>query len=152
MPATTTAYDKLVNVMAPYATPCLVNLACAFKPIYDCTDYFCCKNLEYRDPDRPSARARPVVVFLSVTVKDVVKYTKLFNKWATETQKASTGIRALFSFMDTEHTNTALQFAWYDGPEDFVPQPTELTDLYCGTTKTDCNCEGRTQTRRTMWS
>ena len=56
----------------------------------------------------------PIVVFSSRTVKNVDAYKTAFTKYAEDAQSKGAGVRALFSFMDREEENTALQLAWYD--------------------------------------
>ena len=129
MPATTSLYDKLTNAAAPILTPLLVNVAPAFKPAYGLAGY----SIDYR----PSKVCKSIVVFSSRTVSDVGAYKAQYAKYAEAAQGAGLGIRMLFSFMDTEKPNTALQLAWYDSASDYVPPPPEVTSLYSGSPETD---------------
>ena len=130
MPATTTWYDRVTNAAAPVLTPALVGIAPAIKPLYGLVG----KNaLEYK----PSRVCKPIVVFSSRTVENIETYKLVFAQYATAAQGAGSGIRMLFSFLDTEKANTVLQLAWYDGPGDYVLPPPELTKLYSGSQDTD---------------
>jgi hypothetical protein len=81
-----------------------------------------------------------IIVFSVRTVKDPEKYKAAYNDYATKTQEAGKGIRALFSFMDQETPDSAFQFAWYDTPADMLSALSaagSLSSLYKGTPETD---------------
>jgi hypothetical protein len=127
-----TLKDKIINPLAPYAIPALAFLGPAFAPGYE---FFDSKSTE--EENKPSNSYKPVVVFSSRTVEDVSMYETAFATYATEAQSEGSGIRACFSFVDKDKENTVLQFAWYDSPADYTPQPKSLTSMYKGTTESD---------------
>ena len=133
-----TGYDKLVNAAAPIAVPLLVSLGPLFQPIYKITDFLTLK--AYRKAGRPSNSYTPIVVFCSRTVK-VTKYKIEWIKYATAAQAKNKGVRACFSFLDTDNAApeqcTALQVWWLDSAADFVAQPSSLLSQYCGSPATD---------------
>ena len=131
-------YDKLLNFAAPYVVPLLVQKgSVVFKPLYKVADKLRNRKALSEFRSECSNSYKPIVVFSSRTVKDVEAYKKEFSKFAAETQSSGAGVRAIFSFMDREKENTALQLAWYDGPADFVAPPAKLTSCYSGTDETD---------------
>ena len=89
-------YNTLINAAAPILTPLLVKASPIFKPVYMLTDLLLGKKL--RNEQRPSASAKPIVVFCSITVTNEAKYKAEFAKFAEALQKGA-GVRAAFSFM-----------------------------------------------------
>jgi len=131
-------YDKLLNVAAPYVVPLLVQKgSVVFKPLYSVADKIRNRKAPSEYRKTKSNSYNPIVVFSSRTVKNVDAYKTAFTKYAEDTQSKGTGVRALFSFMDREEENTALQLAWYDSPADYVAPPASLTSCYSGTEATD---------------
>lgn len=57
-------------------------------------------------------------------MKSAEAYATAFAAYAEEAQAKTAGVRCMFSFMDDEKPGTALQLAWYDGPDvlDKVPR------------------------------
>ena len=123
-------YNTAINAAAPFLVPLFVMISPAIKPIYQLTDMMLLKN--GKDAARPSASSKPIVVFASRTVKDAAAYKKAFGEYATQMQTSGKGVRAAFSFMDNEKTDTALQLFWFDGPGDYVSQPSSVTSTYKG--------------------
>lgn len=130
MPATTTWFDRITNAAAPIATPALVFAAPAFQPWYEMSDY-----LFGVAPE--SAECTSIVVFAVRTVKNADAYKAAFGKFAEKAQADGAGVRAMFSFMDPDSANTALQFAFYDSPSDLVTPPSDVVKCYAGTPETD---------------
>ena len=132
---TVTHYDALIGKLAPFAIPLLVKLGPCFQPCYKCADAtgVCCVPT---DPKRPSANSVPLVIFASRTIKDIGAYKTAFAAYAEEAMKGA-GVRACFSFVDSEKADTVLQLMWIDSAADLPDVPAELTALYTGTAETD---------------
>jgi hypothetical protein len=131
----TIQYDALVGKLAPCAIPFLVSLNPCCSPCYKCADAtgICCLAT---DPKRPSASAKPLVIFASRTVKDVAAYTTAFSKYGQDAMKGA-GVRACFSFVDREKENTVLQLMWIDSADDFPTVPADVLACYAGSPETD---------------
>ena len=131
-------YDKLLNFAAPTVVPILVQTGSKiFKPLYSVMDRI--RNRKAPSDFRAtcSNSYQPIVIFSSRTVTNVPAYKEAFSEFATEAQASGAGVRAMFSFMDREKENTALQLTWYDGPTDFVAASSKLAACYAGTEATD---------------
>jgi len=131
-------YDKLLNKAAPVVVPLLVGYGSkVFKPLYKVADDLRKRKEPTELRSATSNAYKPIVVFSSRTVKNAEVYQTAFAKYAEEAQSSGPGVRACFSFIDREKEDTALQFAWYDSPADYVKQPQGLVNLYGGSESTD---------------
>ena len=125
-------YNPIINAAAPFLVPLFVKISPAIKPLYAALDILFMTN--WKDPARPSASSKPIVMFCSRTIKDVAAYKRAFSAYAEQMQTSGEGVRAAFSLMDTGKENTALQFFWFDGPGDYIAQPSSLTSTYVAST------------------
>ena len=91
--------------------PCGMGLKCTCG-----TPCMCCG---YYPKDPLTSTFSGLIVFTSRTVKDAVSYKAAWAAYAEEAQGGSKGVHAMFSFMDKSDAGKAVQFAWYDSPEDF---------------------------------
>eukprot|EP00729_Bicosta_minor_P026977 gene26977-7673_t len=79
-----------------------------------------------------SSSAEPIVIYCERTVKDAAKYAAAWSEYAEGVQANRPGVRAMFSFMSKDDATKALQFSFFDGPQDIPGDPN--ADLYAGTT------------------
>jgi hypothetical protein len=107
--------------------PCGMGLKCTCG-----TPCMCCG---YYDKDPKTSTFNSFIVFTVRTIKDATSYKASFDAFAKKAQSGSNGVRACFSFIDKDTATKAVQFAWYDTPEDFksvLEQAKVLAGEYTG--------------------
>lgn len=124
-----TAWQRFVNSkIIPVALPLLIKISPAIQPIYSWYDGAFAQS----SANLPTNSYKPIVVFSCRTLSDMQKYRNDFDRYANAAQKEGDGVRACFSFVDTDKDNTAIQVSWFDSPSDYVPQPDKLIENYTG--------------------
>ena len=130
---TFSAWERVVNPLAPYAIPALVAVSPAIAPVFKLKDKLFSSGAS---SERPSNTYKPVVIFSSRAVKDMDVYKKEFASYAKSAQE-NPGVRMCFSFANKEKESSVLQLSWFDSCEDYVPQPDSLVACYSSRSSSD---------------